>query len=287
MDDEYLEKGYYKHDLKIQLETCIDVYEQDREEYWAEEHDRGDLDLSKLIYEQTERFGDRILKNTEDLVSEQPVDEDLEHLDSEFQKLTEENNALKNSIISSAKCKGLKPSEIEGVVRLFSQLENDPPKRDSKLRLVWERLCIKLAWDMTEKVEVGANRILQLYNLGMETKPFDTTLVFLRRVSRCFIWGFDPECVILCRGVIDSAFRSAVDDEICKRHIRGKPPRFWRLFDRIKAAFKEGLISKDAKDAAYRIKTRGNNAVHHDPNIYKHALDTIRDTLLVLEELGA
>src|SRR5438105_15287060 len=53
-------------------------------------------------------------------------------------------------------------------------------------------------------------RVMQLARLA---KPIDTqprVVGFLTRVSRCFLYGFDAECAIMCRAAIDSALESEI-----------------------------------------------------------------------------
>ena len=43
-------------------------------------------------------------------------------------------------------------------------------------------------------------------------------LNYLKRVFRCYIWGLDPECVILCRSVIETAINDKLSDKFWQKH---------------------------------------------------------------------
>lgn len=151
--------------------------------------------------------------------------------------------------------------------------------------IVLERFVISLAWKVTKKIREGAERILQLYELVLKSRPAETTMSYLGRLSQCYIWGFDPECVILCRSVLDTAFREKISDDLCRKCLRIPEEKNLSLVNRIKTAFKEGLIDKETKEIAHTVTERGNTAVHKQPDITKQVWETIQDTIKVLEKL--
>ena len=143
---------------------------------------------------------------------------------------------------------------------------------------------IHISWEAVGKIEEGASRIFQLYRLVLCSTPSKSTQEFLGRLCRCYIWGFDPECVMLCRSVIDTAFKDSVAYEICEDHC-GKPFRGgFSLSDRIFAALKEGIIDEDIAKKARTVKQRGNQAVHRQPSI-TNVWGNICDTVAILERI--
>lgn len=161
-----------------------------------------------------------------------------------------------------------------------------PDDMRSPLFPVWERLFSYLASEALDQVRHGVIRVLELYELVSRTKPSNVTQSFLARLGRCYIWGFDAECVILCRAVLDTAFRDTVGDMICEKHLgpgRYSKPREFGLNERITAAWKDGMIDEETWKLARDVKMRGDKAVHYQLDVTKKVLDTIRDTLRVIE----
>jgi hypothetical protein len=117
-----------------------------------------------------------------------------------------------------------------------------------------------------------AHRCLKLAKLVVSAQPNATVLAFLRRLTRCYIAGFFPECIILCRGVLENAMRETVQS-----------PKGMK--SKINQAKEEGRLSKDGASAAFLVWDRGNAAVHNDPETTEDALGTIRLTMTVLGEL--
>lgn len=272
-------KGFYDIDLIDRLEGEVDLYEQDRQRYL--ENQDG---WSATKYDRAERFAKAVLKNSEQLIPVQEIDGDLKDLQHEISKPTEINKKL-NEIFDSE----LPWDEKRKLICESMRDWPEPQSEDSPLRLVWERFVIELSWEAVRKIEEGASRICQLYNLVLSSAPSKSTQTFLSRLSRCLIWGFDPECIILCRAVIDTGFRDCAHDEVCERygqyHTNSKGEHCYTLANRIIAAFREGIIDADIKQKAFIIKERGDKAVHYQPDITKDVWGTICDTVAVLERI--
>lgn len=178
------------------------------------------------------------------------------------------------------------PPKLLGDLKRLNPFEKfvECPTGESSLRMVWERMCIELASDaIRHKVESGAHRQLLLAQLLVEANPPEPTVDYLKHVASCFIWGFDTECVILCRSVIDTALRETIPESLCES--RGPRPRFgYTLANRLEAALPT-LIEKECYEAGIRVNERGTKAVHYEPGATTDVLGTIQDTLTVVRAL--
>jgi hypothetical protein len=282
MDD----KGYsYRHDLVVGLETEIQNWQDEREQYWAGLLEEAPSALADVIYDQAERFATAVLTNTEQLLSTEQLDDDLRTLDGAASAMKEWEHMYNREAKEIMDSKESWDNKGKRLADLFRQRPPDAKDENSPLRLVWERLCIQMAESAVAKIETGADRIVQLYRLVLQSSPSVSTRAFLSRLSRCYIFGFDCECVILCRSVIDTAFRKKVSDQICERHLGKRRRCQFTLTDRIHAAWKEGILDNKMKDIVVAVKQRGDKAVHYQPDITKDVWQTIRDTVIVLEKL--
>ncbi|MBA7623137.1 hypothetical protein ES703_30530 [subsurface metagenome] len=278
-----MDKGFYEYELINNLEGQIDLYEGDRDTYWGNQSETGTIDFT-IEFDRAERFAKAVLTNAKQLIPVQEIDGDLSNLQYEISKPTDINKKL-NDILNSDL---LWDKKRNLMVELFKDFPI-PQCEDSPLRLVWERFIIDMSWEAIQKIEGGASRIFQLYNLVLCSAPSKSTQTFLSRLSRCFVWGFDPECIILCRAVIDTGFRDFVHYEICEKHgqyhTNSKGEHYYNLANRIIAAFREGIIDAWIKQKAFIIKERGDKAVHDQPGIMKNVWGTICDTIAVLERI--
>lgn len=269
----------YSWELSIQLEGTVQSYEDDRQRYW--ENLGG---WSAILYGQAERFAQAVLKNAEQLILAEEIDGDLSKLQFEMNRVNEVPELVKRmNYIASMDIPLDEKRKL--ICDLAKECPPDPQDDESPLKLVWEKFIIDISYDAIGKIEVGASRIFQLCQLVLSSPPSDTTQKFLGRLSRCYIWGFDPECVILCRAVLDTAFEKRVSYEICEKHCKHRSRGRFSLDDRIDAAQKEKIIDKKIAKKARTVKTQGNEAVHRRPDRIKDVLGTIRDTVEVLEKI--
>ncbi|MCJ7730630.1 MAG: hypothetical protein MUO27_12260 [Sedimentisphaerales bacterium] len=272
-------KGDYEYDLHLLLNGPIDTYEQDRKNYWA-----GKGPGYQIEYDRAERFAKFVLEGVKNLTSAQKIDEDLAALQYEATKEDVIQERFDEKLRNIKTYKDLSKEEKEEIFQILKEFPEKPDSENSPLHLVWERFCIDLAWEAIDKMEKGANRMFNLYKLMLTFRPSRSTIGFLLRLSRCYIWGFDPECVILCRSVLDTALREKISPEICEKHF-GRRQFGFNLSDRIHAAAKEGLIDDATKSKTLKVKERGDKAVHYQPDITKDVWGTICDTVSVLEVL--
>lgn len=148
---------------------------------------------------------------------------------------------------------------------------------------VLERLEIDVAWEFCVETRAMARRSLDLAKLVVAAQPNSSVMRFLRRLTRCYIAGFFPECVILCRGVLENALIDAFAS-------KGIPLPATKEGDssmqtRINSACRLSLLSQQGGSAARLIWSRGNAAVHKDPEATQAVLETISLTAEVLNEL--
>jgi hypothetical protein len=279
------EAGFYAYNLKHTLEAQIDLYEQDREKYWNAALSEGDYVFMNAAYEQAEKFAEAVCSGAETLTSTGQMDADVRHLDNELKRV-ENYDKYANQVFSRIMAsEGSWDDKKRQVLELMKERPPNPGDEESPLRLVYEKLFIKFSWDAVSVIEKRVERVLGLFGLVLPIKPSPETQAFLSRVARCYISGFDPECVILCRAVLDTAFRDAVPTEVCERHCQKDSQHDFTLGNRIHAAVKERYIDGHTRRLAIEVKERGDKAVHYQPDITQDILGTIRDTLIVLEEL--
>lgn len=302
-EDGGVDREFYNFDLDIQLETCVDLYEQSRRKYWEGEGAPIDLGRSAAFFKKAEELAEALVEATGVLASprnmEPPSVREMGYLLNDALLMVaavRQVVTFRMDEVRAARARGndavpkLFDEEIErlrasGGGELLRHYEIDDsllsrarPPEDSVMKLVWERLCIKFGWEIAGGVAEKANRVLLLAQLIAKADPCPSAEAFLRRVSRCFIFGFHPECIIVCRGVLDSAFREAVPDTDSETH---------GLAKRIVVAHQTGKITEEVRNAAFKVKNRGDKAVHYDPHATDDVLGTILDTLVVLRALDA
>ena len=128
-----------------------------------------------------------------------------------------------------------------------------------------------------------ARRCLEINSLVIKESPGEPVLKFIRRLTRCYIAGFDPETVILCRAVLESAVRDRYSRE--EKAFPQAAPGKSQMLARLRKAEDWGWISRRSFNAARDVWERGNKAVHEDPTATSAVLETVQATMAVLEDL--
>jgi hypothetical protein len=219
-----------------------------------------------------------------------------EHLVSESRNLGPEGERRVQQFNSAADTlvKGVQALSGVGVVDClrdtYTALSPDSPLAQP-LQLLDEHICIVFGWEAMGMLSTARERFWELLVFVKDRKPSTKAKAFLHRVARCYLFGFDAECVVMCRAVLDREFDAKVscNDVITwwkttKKGKKGKPAPF-NLWGRIRAALHVRRIDKDNRNAADKVRKDGNKAVHQKPSL-SNSLDYIRKTVQVLDALG-
>lgn len=226
-----------------------------------------------------------------------------EYLHTVFGKLNLDSKDLLKKIETTAKVfvegAGDLPSlDSAAIPQILSDLEqgNSAGLHGSLMReALWEGVEYFLGCELLRIGEDTTERALKLLLLAQPVSPSSPAASFLKRVSRCYIYGFDPECVVMCRGVLDAEFKAEISADLCidvlgKRH-RAKMndhPMF-TLNKRIIVAQKTNRISEETAEKAHEVRKAGGDVVHDWPEVPKAFGDSFKivgTTLTVIRELG-
>ena len=260
-------RGHYEWDLDIQVQTCIQEYEEDMKK-WYSEGGPTDPELSTTIFEEAQRYAKHVLKATEDLVPSQPAESTL--VEPELRRFIgrlESNLAAYAAIVEQ---KGFSADDFLSALR--GTIRDTRPDDGTILKVVWELLLATSMRDSVDRSRKAATRLLLLSDLRVPLNPTKRTRAFLRQAAECFALGLDVPCIVTCRSAIDVALDDAGF---------GKPG----LKDRIKQASKAGRLDVDGMENATKVKKLGDEAVHGAPLAMADVLDVIRKTLLVLQQI--
>lgn len=105
-----------------------------------------------------------------------------------------------------------------------------------------EFLEYELAKKSIGLIAEGSQNVLGLFATLAQIQRNDIPKIpldYFKRVLRCYIWGLYPECVVMCRSVIESAIKEKVTDIFCTRYLAPKEP--YNLYDKINALDRSGF----------------------------------------------
>ncbi len=150
---------------------------------------------------------------------------------------------------------------------------------------ILEKIEIVLAERFAADTDRMASRCKDIARELVRAHPNDAVMKFMRRLSRCYVAGFLPECVMLSRAVLENA----VNDVLENRRIDVPPDKDGKrtMTAKRRALCKAGVLSDTRSRDAGTVWHRGNKAVHADPHVTGEVWETVRLTLSVLSELYA
>lgn len=88
---------------------------------------------------------------------------------------------------------------------------------------------------------------------------------YLARVARCYVWDLRPELAVMCRAVLEEAFRQRMPEEELRRALDRPGHRRITLGLWIDEATATGVLDEEESAAARRIRDRGSDAAHGRP----------------------
>ena len=188
---------------------------------------------------------------------------------------------------------------VDGIARLAELAGADAFQQGKPFELLDEHVCIKFGWEAMGMLSSARTSFLDLLLLLKDRRPCDRAKAFLQRVARCYLFGFDAECVVMCRAVLDREFAETVvdDDQVSEwwkwyattdegRKYKGKRPPYGQFWAKIQAAWYAKMIGDEDRDAADAVRKRGNDAVHKRPDSGE-AMKVVRQTVQVLDALDS
>lgn len=148
---------------------------------------------------------------------------------------------------------------------------------------VREAIQLRLATELQSDLGAMTSRCEELSEELFGNRPGPRVMKFLQRLTRCYVAGFFPECVILCRSVLESAVRERF--EMADLDLPENEKGHSDMRTKLNAAERFGLISAKARKDAWMIWIRGNRAIHEDIRVTKDVVGTIAMTRGVLAEI--
>lgn len=289
-NSEIYHSSNYNFDLLTQLETTIDLYQQSRESYWQARFEGEDWSPLKQLLMDADELA-RLIRERGEALRNIGSPADTSAIYKLYVQAEERLGIDWTTLQDRIREIFPKPQAEELISDLRVELADGSPEDPSPMRLVWERLCIDDAWTSVSSIPERAKRTLALETLVRDLLGRDAPPVPCRRylslVSRCFVFGFDSECIVMCRSAMEVALRDIVTEQHCRRAGRNRDDP--TLDDLIFAAFSpaNSLLAgmPDLYSAAQEVKERGNKAVHGDPDAVRDVFGTIRSALRIIDAL--
>jgi hypothetical protein len=158
--------------------------------------------------------------------------------------------------------------------------------------IVRDTIKLDLASTAAEVLLSGAEtRAVFLLALIADRPLPNRAAAFLDRATKLYLWGFGPECVVLCACVLEAAYEEQFPlEEMFRLQIRrrrNKSGEFdqYRAVDYERAALAAGIFTRAEQDLAGKVRVARNDTLHFAPNIALSAEDALTATAHLLSRL--
>ena len=177
------------------------------------------------------------------------------------------------------------PLETESLLKLFVRTNEQVQVCDDyegpDLNEILEAELAKVSVGMIASAATNLWDLFAVLTQIQKAPIPEIPLNYLKRVFRCYIWGLKPECIILCRSVVEVAIDEKISNRMCAKFCNRNKPNY-TLADKLKTIEKSGLFDKEFVQTLNEIRLRGNKCVHGDMDVVKDVKGTVVDTCKAL-----
>jgi hypothetical protein len=164
---------------------------------------------------------------------------------------------------------------------MLALLREDYPGPEKNKTIAWalyESIDDSLGCFTVEMQAIAENRfhrligLLQDFNVSLYTKKY------LHRIAKCYLFGFDEACIIMCRSSLEAAFMQRITRSMCN-HYREQNDcdDYDNLSFRIRVAKSMGWFNEAFYTQVAHIKNTANDILH--PN--RNSPETLTDKLIL------
>jgi hypothetical protein len=212
-----------------------------------------------------------------DYWEQQNVDDDSELSDSDrhtFKLLMEIAEALRPSLHSLTL-----DSKAQGAITTFLRDLGNKEDVDTPLaiklaqvlhahKIVAHGIQIDLAVEAADTLLKGAEgRYGDLLGLLAERRLSERAAAYLDRATRLFLWGFEPETIVMCAAALEAAYESRFSPlDMLRLQITKKGKKF-EVYQYEHAALASGVYTPAQAALAHRLRDARNDVVHAVPAV--------------------
>jgi hypothetical protein len=137
-----------------------------------------------------------------------------------------------------------------------------------KLSREMDDLDAAFAAEVLGKLPKMVDRAARLDELGLADVP-QSTRAYFYEAHRCYLYGFQVACAVLCRAILESALREVLDaDGTIDQQIRNKQKKTAskeesRRLSYYKALVEAAKLPDDRPQCAIEVRDAGNDAIHN------------------------
>jgi hypothetical protein len=187
---------------------------------------------------------------------------------------------------------GLSPADFRWLRKMFEgalpQVQKQAERSQMEPGTVDEdTIDAAITEELLGRLPKAVSRAARLDQMSLERVPNKDLRRYFHEAHRCYLYGFNVACVVLCRAILESSLKSVCDPHrLIKKQVPTGKSYFKAL---VVAAERDGLLTDDRPGCAIKVKNAGDDAIHDYSNFERcwvsklgEVLDDTRKVLLDL-----
>jgi hypothetical protein len=144
--------------------------------------------------------------------------------------------------------------------------------------IIEDEIDAALTEEMLGKLAKAVDRATRLEKLRLAVIPNKEVKRYFEEANRCYLYGFNVACVVLCRAILESALVDLCDPEkkLYKKTVRGES--YYRAL--VDKAASDRLLTDDRPEWAIDVRDAGNDAIHNYSKFENEWGGKVEDILL-------
>ncbi len=153
----------------------------------------------------------------------------------------------------------------------------EPPARPPEEALT-NSLDAFFSEEVLGKLPKIVRRASTLDEVGLDGIADEGVRQYFEEAHRCYLYGFQVACAVLCRAILESSLKRACDPHgQIQRKLRPGQSHFQACVD---AARNSGMLTDDRPEWAIKIRDAGNYAIHDFPEFKERWGNKVDEILL-------
>lgn len=123
-----------------------------------------------------------------------------------------------------------------------------------------------LAEEILGKLREAVDRASTLDGMNLGRIPVEHLKRYFEEAHRCYLFGFNIACAVLCRAIVDTALQNVVDPQkLIKLRLKSLKSQDSYIAEMAIEAARGGILADDRPECVIAVRDAGNAAIHDYP----------------------
>lgn len=122
-----------------------------------------------------------------------------------------------------------------------------------------------LAEEILDQLPKAVDRACTLDGMNLGRIPVEHLKRYFEEAHRCYLFGFNIACAVLCRAIVDTALQNVIDPQkLIKSRLKSLKSQDSYIAEMAIEAARGGILTDDRPECVIAVRDAGNAAIHGD-----------------------